>query len=251
MLTSTFIHTPGIGAKIEQRIWSQGITTWEDLLERQRELKIPVPWRERLVYTVEESIERLDRDDYAYFSHALAHRDHWRAVPEFEDRIAYVDIETTGMGDDHQITVIGLYDGHHYRHFVQGENLDDFPDAISRYSMLVTFFGSGFDLPFIRRNFRRIQLDQLHVDLCFALKRVGYSGGLKSIEQRLGIKRRRETVGLSGWDAVRLWYDYKNGDDAAIELLLAYNKEDVVNLATLLPFAYDQLRAKTFVMGIE
>ena len=35
MLKNTFIHVPGLGTKTEQRIWSSGVHSWNDLLNLQ------------------------------------------------------------------------------------------------------------------------------------------------------------------------------------------------------------------------
>ncbi len=52
------------------------------------------------------------------------------------------------------------------------------------------------------------------------------------VEQLLGIGR--ATAGISGWDAPRLWHRYEANDDrVALQILLDYNREDVVNLAVL------------------
>jgi uncharacterized protein YprB with RNaseH-like and TPR domain len=52
------------------------------------------------------------------------------------------------------------------------------------------------------------------------------------VEQKLGISR--ESAGITGWDAVLLWNRYKKyRDEAALQTLLKYNEEDVVNLKTL------------------
>jgi uncharacterized protein YprB with RNaseH-like and TPR domain len=57
-------------------------------------------------------------------------------------------------------------------------------------------------------------------------------GGFKSVERKLGIPR--QTAGVDGFEAVRLWYRYVNdADEDALSLRLAYNREDVVNLKTL------------------
>jgi uncharacterized protein YprB with RNaseH-like and TPR domain len=57
-------------------------------------------------------------------------------------------------------------------------------------------------------------------------------GGFKTVERKLGIPRK--TVGVDGFEAVRLWYRYVNdADEDALSLLLEYNREDVVNLKTL------------------
>ena len=57
-------------------------------------------------------------------------------------------------------------------------------------------------------------------------------GGLKVVEQQLGIPR--ELKGIGGLEAVMLWWKYQNdGDQDALAMLLQYNKEDVVNLKAL------------------
>ena len=56
--------------------------------------------------------------------------------------------------------------------------------------------------------------------------------GLKLVEQKLGITR--QLTGVSGKDAVALWYTYtKTGCTEALNKLLAYNREDVENLKVL------------------
>lgn len=242
MLTSTFIHVSGIGYTTERKIWEMGALTWSQYLELHPTLSLSNAKKSLILPRVEESIERLDARDYAYFSKVLPSKEHWRAVGEFGSKPGYLDIETTGCGWDDHITLIGLYDGDEMHTFVRGINLDDFPAAVAEYKMLVTFFGSGFDLPVIKRAFPGLQLDQLHVDLCFLLKRLGFSGGLKHIEEELGIRRRPETEGLSGFDAVRLWHEYRRGSQDAFDLLLAYNEEDVMNMKTLLSYACREMK---------
>jgi len=57
-------------------------------------------------------------------------------------------------------------------------------------------------------------------------------GGLKVVERLLGIKRRLTSV--DGYIAMQLWYDYvNNNNEEALQTLLAYNEEDVVNLRVL------------------
>ena len=73
------------------------------------------------------------------------------------------------------------------------------------------------------------------------LKRLGLKGGLKSIEQQLGMDRSEETSGLSGWDAVRLWNLWQAGNEDAGEVLMRYNREDVVNMEYLLQWAYPRM----------
>jgi len=62
--------------------------------------------------------------------------------------------------------------------------------------------------------------------------RCNFFGGFKAVEQQLGIPRQLQ--GITGLDAVMLWQRYQDyGDQDALDLLLEYNKEDVVNLKVL------------------
>ena len=62
--------------------------------------------------------------------------------------------------------------------------------------------------------------------------RYNLKGGLKAVLRRLGISR--ETEGITGWHAIWLWEQYKrDGDTEALDTLLKYNRDDVVNLKQL------------------
>jgi len=244
MLNASFIHIPGVGAKTEQRIWSAGVTSWRSFLADPSAAGLSAAATARIARSVEESLLRLDRSDHRFFASRLARREHWRAYPEFVDRIAYLDIETTSLdGDD--VTIIGLSDGRDIRVYQKGKDLEQFCEDIGGYGLIVTFFGSCFDVPFLCRRFPDLAFDHLHIDLCHALRRLGLTGGLKSIERRLGITRAPETEGLDGWDAVRLWREWERGSQEALDLLLAYNREDVRNMQLLLDYAYPRLREKS------
>jgi uncharacterized protein len=245
MLTRSFIHLQGVGKTTEARLWQRGATDWDAFLQIRDELGMA---RGKVAYwgdCIEECRERLASEDSRYFARTLAPRDQWRAYPEFRHRILYLDIETTGAGTEDEVTVVGVYDGRELRQYVRGVNLHRFPDEMEECGLLVTFFGSGFDLPVLRRAFRDTRFDMLHIDLCHALKRLGFSGGLKRVETELGISRSEQTAGLSGWDAVRLWEEYRRGNGHSLARLLAYNEEDVVNLERLMAIAYSGLREKT------
>ena len=249
MLTSTFIHAPGVGPATEQSLWAQGILTWQDYLDKGKSLKLPPHHQIALTETLEESVAALEEQRADYFARAFPKREHWRAVSHFP-KIGFLDIETDGgMGND-SITLIGLYDGFAMRFYVKGENLAQFAYDCQEFDGFVTFFGTGFDIPFLKRRFSVLEsvfADRLHIDLCPMLKRLGHTGGLKRIEQQLGIARVPETDGLSGMDAVRLWRAFRRGGrgaDDARRLLLAYNREDVVNMQTLWNYARPRLETK-------
>ena len=244
MLRETFVHIPGVGYRTEERLWRRGIRTWDDFSLSSRPRRVPTRVANRIADEIVRSDEALRRGRHRYFARNLPARDHWRAWPEFSKAIAYLDIETTGLslGRD-AVTVVGVYDGSRRRSFIQGANLEDLPAAMERAKLLVTFNGSRFDVPFLRKAFPRMALDQIHLDLVHPLRRLGFVGGLKSIESQVGIIRSEETTGLGGFDAVRLWRAYGEGDDDALDLLLEYNMEDVVNLEPLAELAYEGLRS--------
>jgi hypothetical protein len=245
MLKRTFIHLPKVGPVTEARFWRQGLHTWEDFLKASR---VPGLHQERLIRLrlgLEESLEHVD--DPGYFTTRLPSGEAWRLFQQFRTRAAYLDIETTGDSwYDMEVTVIGLYDGRVFYQFVQGENLHEFRSIISNYQMLITFNGAQFDLPVLRNYFGDLNLDQAHIDLRFVLARLGYKGGLKRIEPQLGVIRPPDLEGLDGYDAVLLWQRYQRGDYTARDLLLRYNREDVINLEYLMEQAYQLFHDRLF-----
>lgn len=241
MLTETFVHLPGIGPRIEHRFWIEGIDSWYKAMVSQPPQGISSRRWEELRDLVEESHRCLEMNDFRYFAERLKPGFHWRAWPDFRDRVGYLDIETTGIGHWSEVTVVGVYDGVRVHQFVAGDNLDQLPDLLEQFAIIVTFNGSTFDLPFLRRRFAGLPLDQLHFDLRYGLRRLGEKGGLKAIERRFGLTREEDIEGLSGEDAVRLWAEYQSGKEASLDLLLRYNAADVVNLESLADYAYEKL----------
>jgi len=188
------------------------------------------------------SINALLRGDVYFFKKLLPEMQLWRVYPEFRKKTAFLDIETTGIGEGKDyVTVIGLFDGEKTHFFIQGKNIEDFTKAIRRYSLIITYNGEKFDLPFLKATFNKLDFPQVHIDLRYLLKRLGYSGGLKKIEKMVGIERSKMVKNLNGYDAVILWNRYLDGEPEALKLLLNYNREDVVNLKYLMEFAYQKM----------
>ena len=245
MLRETFVHLPGIGLETERNLWAQGCGDWECFLNATQEYAVGSASREAARRELLRSRDALAEEHHQYFARKLRQRHAWRAWPEFKNSCVYLDIETDGSTSPESVTMIGLYDGATFQCLTKGEDLESFRDVISRYSMIVTFFGTSFDLPVLQKRFGGILFDQIHLDLCNLLKMVGIRGGLKRIEAEHGIIRSEETAGLTGFDAVKLWRDHLRGREGALERLIAYNREDVVNLEPLMQLAYDKLREET------
>ncbi len=178
----------------------------------------------------------------------LGIRDAWRAWEELRGSCVYLDIETDGGQSGSSVTIVGLYDGTEFVALVKDKDLDELPERLDQYSMVVTFFGAGFDVPMLQKRFLDYKFDHVHLDLCPTLRRLGLRGGLKSIERQLGISRGDDTEGLNGLDAVKLWNRYIHLDDEpSLERLIAYNREDVVNLERLAEYGVDRLRVQTML----
>jgi uncharacterized protein YprB with RNaseH-like and TPR domain len=241
MLQRTFSHISGIGPKIERRLWASGIRNWDDVLKQSKPTTLtPALW-DKLNDALPSTKKAFAEHDTRALNQLLPANLHWRMIPNFFDEIAYLDIETTGMAYPRShITTIAVYDGKQIHNFIRGENLDEFPAFIRRFSTICTFFGKGFDIPFIQSEMH-VDFPQVHFDVCFLLRKLQISGGLKRIEQRYGIGR-GDLDGIDGSSAVLLWQKYQRTKNPAyLDTLVAYNSEDVVNLEFLLVEAYNGL----------
>ena len=152
---------------------------------------------------------------------------------------AYLDIETTGLTPSGcEITVIGIHlcrkEGNDFVQLVGKDvTADSILSALEGIDTLYTYNGSRFDLPFINA-LLGINLEEhfTHRDLMYDCWKNGLYGGLKGVEKQLGIGRKLPD--MNGWEAVKLWWKYVDSFDLeALNKLLEYNKEDVVNLKTL------------------
>lgn len=242
MLRSTFLHIPGIGKTIERRLWTKGIRDWDSVHRVSTSSDFGVNLRNLLAHYIPQSNEALSKKDFTFFNRLLKSGEAWRFYPELRNECVFLDIETTGLSPYFdEVTVVGLFDGKDYKVFVKGENLEKFLQELNRFSMVVTFNGSLFDLRFIRNHFPKVSFPPVHIDLRFTTRRLGLSGGLKAVEQRLGLRRPKDVERLTGYDATILWSRYLRGDKSALELLIKYNMQDVISLKPILEMAYDKL----------
>jgi uncharacterized protein YprB with RNaseH-like and TPR domain len=237
-LNSTFIHLPGIGRHREIELWRKGVLDWNRFLEAASNGTLSRETYRNAVNCVRESLWAVERRDLSFFASLLPECELWRLYPEFADDALFLDIETTGFAaENNNVTLIATFSNRNLSLFVAGVNLSDFPCHIAQYSLLVTFNGSQFDLPFLRTHFPEAQLDKAHIDLRYLLASLGYKGGLKAVERAIGLHREPLVRGITGQDAPKLWQQYLVGDDAALEILALYNLTDAVHLVQLLRFA--------------
>ena len=251
MLESTFIFLDGIGESTEQGLWERGIDTWQTFLSTPTIRGIPSARKELYDAELRSALHQLESGNSKYFAQCLKSRDHWRLFETFREKTAYLDIETNGApATNGYITVVGIYGKHGMTTLVHEDTLtyDRLCEEFAKYDLLVTFFGSGFDLPYIRTKFPRLTLDHPHFDLCFAARRLGYKGGLKHIEGEFDLQRPSNVEGLTGWDAVLLWQAWCAGDMNAGRRLLEYNEMDVKNLEPLAEHVFNELKRRYYPM---
>ena len=250
MLRATFQHLSGVGPVTETALWRAGIRDWQELLERRRSLGLSSALEHTVVSDVGGSERALATRDAGFFGRRLPDGEHWRVYPELAPETAFLDIETTGLSPYQGIvTVVTVHGGGATRSFIAGEDLEELPAYLGRFGVLVTFNGRRFDVPFLEAAFPQLVVPPVHIDLRFLFYRLGIAGGLKRIEERLGVGDRSGVEGIRGLDAVRLWQEYRRGSRSALDRLVRYNRADTVNLEPLLDRAVRELGVRLLSEG--
>lgn len=245
MLECSFIFLKGIGETTEKRLWSDGMTHWRQFLETPNVLRISPARKALYDREIQEAWDDFQHVQWRRFAKRFKANHHWRLFEAFRTRTVFLDIETNGypVGEG-EITMVGLYGNDAMTTLIRHQNLTlrRLQEELSHYDLIVTFFGSGFDLPYLRASYPQLDLTHAHFDACFAARRLGLRGGLKQIEAQLGLTRSADVQGLHGWDAVNLWYAWQAGNEQAGQTLREYNEADVRNLEPLAEYLYQSLR---------
>jgi uncharacterized protein YprB with RNaseH-like and TPR domain len=207
MIRNTFSILNGIGLRLEKKLWGAGILTWDDFI-RSRDIGFLSPQKkDGFDNLLSSSLKALESDDAEYFATFVKRREHWRLFNIFKGEAACLDIETNGFmpGSGGFATVVGIYDGFDYKCFVKNETLTarNLEKEFSKYKYLITFFGTGFDVPFLMRSMPDLKFNIPHFDLCFGARKLGFKGGLKKLEVDVGIKRDEMVKSFNGYDAIK------------------------------------------------
>ncbi len=247
MLQNSFVVLPRVHHRTEKSIWKQDIHSWQDFSSANKIKGFSAARKEHCDWCLQHAKKCLRNGDASYFAGALPFSEQWRLYDEFKDEACFLDIETSGYYGS--VTVVGISDGVDALTFVRGFNLDKsaVENVLGKYKLLLTFNGASFDLPVLKRYFN-LNINIPHIDLRFACQRAGFSGGLKSIEKELNIKRRDEVSDMAGDDAVYLWEMWKStGNREFLEKLVMYNEEDILNLKPIadiiIPELWKKIRA--------
>ena len=182
----------------------------------------------------------------------IQHQYEWRGMSP--ERCLFLDIETTGLGDDADTIafLVGtgrfVENGFELReYFVQTPEAEQamlhaLRELIEQHTALVTFNGRGFDVPILEARYRvnnqRWRLSQMpNLDLLMLARLLWKkrlpSRRLGALETDiLGVQRTNEDV--PGWMIPQLYYAYLNNNDMTPIRHVAYHNEiDVLSMVTL------------------
>ena len=248
MIQNSFIMLDKVDYKTEQNIWNQGIYNWDAFLNAQKIKGISHMRKAYYDRQLLKARNALYDSDFSYFIDKLPQSEMWRLYEYFKDECVFLDIETSGVSDKADIVVVGLFDGLDTKTMIKDINLDFYSlkRELAKYKLIVTFNGSTFDIPFIKKRYPDLLPNIPNFDLRVACSRVGLTGGLKEIEKKLGIRRNNIIEKMYGGDPLLLWRMFRaSGDDYYLNLLVEYNEEDVFNLKKIADYVYNILKKNT------
>lgn len=248
-LENSFVLAPGIGEKTEKKLWKNGINHWDQISESEilGESRL-----QKILNFLEKARKNLEVGNTVFFGDKMPSREHWRLYRNFSNDACFFDIETTGLDPKkNEVTTVSFYRDGEDRTLVKGKDLtaENLKNEIFESGMLVSFNGKKFDQPFLEKNFD-LTIQKPHIDLMYPCRRLGLTGGLKKIEQQLGVNRELEDI--DGREAIRLWKRYsRKNDEEALEKLVRYNRFDARNLETLLEEVHSRLTQNCYRCYVE
>src|SRR3989338_2515929 len=194
MIQNTFLFLERIKRGLEESLWQQGIKDWDSFLNAE---KIHGISRKRKLYydrKILEARKALYNFDSSYFKKILPSSEYYRLYDFFKDDCVFLDIETTGLDrNNDDITVIGLFNGINTKTMIKGINFNpgELKKELKKYSLIVTFNGASFDIPFINKLYPNLLPNIPNFDIKSVTNKLNLKGGLNEIEKKLGIKRNR------------------------------------------------------------
>lgn len=243
MIERTFQLVRGVGPWREKDLWARGLFHWDQFTPGSTAGGVILSGK--LDPLVREAIDRLRpalaEGHLAELAAGIPSREHWRLFARFRDQAAFLDIEAEDAKDP-KPTVVSIFDSSGLRAFIQGRNLEQLPDALAERPIWVTFNGSSFDIPVLKRTFPELGSPTVHLDLRHLARRVGLEGGLKRVEDEAGLSRPLHLRGVGGYDAVLLWRAYKRGGSLeALRMLVEYNLYDAFQLRPLAEHCFNRM----------
>ena len=246
MIQNSFIFLERVKRGIEERLWKQGIYSWDSFLDRDKIHGLSTARKRYYDRKIMQARRALYNFDSTYFKNILPQSEYYRLYDFFKEDCVFLDIETTGLDSkNNDITVIGLFDGINTKTMIKNINLDykKLKEELQRYKLIVTFNGSSFDVPFINKTYPGLLPDIPNFDVKSITHRLNLKGGLKKIERKLGIRRNKIIEKFYGGDVLTLWKMYRStNDEYYLNLLIEYNDDDIINLKKVADYCVEKLR---------
>jgi len=165
-----------------------------------------------------------------------------------DKRIAYFDIETSDLKADFGIVLTWCLKFRKEKHIYSGvitrkdiydgvfdkKIIKELLDLLEDVDIIVTYYGTGFDIPFLRTRAERWRLDFpkfgeiYHWDLYYKVKRL-----FKTHRKSLGVIT--NFLGINGKTEIdpAIWFKAQYGDDKSLKEILNHNEHDVIILEKL------------------
>jgi uncharacterized protein YprB with RNaseH-like and TPR domain len=174
------------------------------------------------------------------------------------DQVCFLDIETTGLSPNTYVFLCGLMFAENGRLVVEQLFARDYSEetamlrfldeVVSRYPMVVTYNGAGFDVPFLetRMAVARIRAINVfeHVDLIDAAR--GHFTGvlencrLETIERHL--RGRNRTGDIPGRDIPEAYHEFvRSGNARDIQRIIYHNRMDLLAMVYLVNYLADRM----------
>lgn len=244
MIKNTFLLLDGVSVKKEKSLWKQGVKDWNEFVFRDDIKGINNDKKRFFNRQLTKASNALSEGNSEFFAKLLPKTEHWRLYEHFKNETVFLDIEASDCSEGF-VTVIGLFDGYNTKTMIQGVNLDfeALKEELKKYKMIVSFNGSVFDVPFLKKRYPNLIPEIPHFDLRFCCQKLGIKGGLKEVEKSFGMQRRELVGKLRGGDCITLWRMWRaSNDDYYLKLLIEYNEEDCVNLKFIADKAYEMMK---------
>ena len=167
------------------------------------------------------------------------------------NRTAFFDIETTGLSRERSMLYLAGFvyfedDSWRYRQFLAENEEDEFRtllcirEFMKNFSLIITFNGERFDLPFISARYEKYDINASlpeSFDIYRQIRPFKNLLGLDSMKQKaiesfLGIRREDK---MSGGELISVYWDYveKHGEHER-SLLLLHNADDIAGMPDIL-----------------
>jgi uncharacterized protein YprB with RNaseH-like and TPR domain len=249
-LERTFQLTKGVGPWRERDLWARELATWTDFEAAAAKGTV---MNDRLDRELLEAIglarAALTKNSLVELARLLPAREHWRLYGHFLEDAAFFDIEADA---EHVPTVVGVMDRQGVATFRRDGNLAELPARLAQSPLWVTFNGSVFDVPVLEATFADFPRPVVHLDLRFLIRHAKLKGGLKGVEDSIGLGRPPHLKGVKGLDAIRLWREWTiNHELGALRLLVEYNLYDAINLRSVLEWTLWRIAELNAWSGVE